>query len=172
VDIVVGPDEYRRLPEFIDNAFADQLLGASCSAIAASKQLLAVGTSDGSVQLYGTSPTMGWASGAAFRSHAPFVFGSPIVSVQLHDKTSNDGKPAKTEMLVIAADGMFGVYSVVPELKIRYKGTIMPPMQHMLLSSDMSNEINLPKLEHIQITDSNRLLLLLSLHSPQGTAEE
>jgi protein HIRA/HIR1 len=150
----------------------DQLLGASCSSIAASKQLLAVGTSDGSVQLYGTSPTMGWASGAAFRSHAPFVFGSPIVAVQLHDKTTDDGKPAKTEMLVIAADGMFGVYSVVPELKIRYKGTIMPPMQHMLLSSDMSNEINLPKLARIQITDSNRLLLLLSLHSPQGTAED
>ena len=150
----------------------DQLLGASCSTIAASKQLLAVGTSDGSVQLYGTSPTMGWASGAAFRSHSPFVFGSPIVAVQLHDKTSDDGKPAKTEMLVIAADGMFGVYSVVPELKVRYKGTIMPPMQHMLLSSDMSNEINLPKLARIQITNSNRLLLLLSLHSPQGTAED
>lgn len=148
----------------------DQLPGSSCSTIAASKKLLAIGTSDGCVQLYGTSPSLGWKSGVAFRSHPPFVLGRPIVALQLHDVPAPDheGAPSKTEMLVVSADGTFGVYSVVPELKIRFKGTIMPPMTHMLLSSDMSTEIHLPRLARIQLTDTGRLLLLLSLHSNQG----
>ena len=148
----------------------DQLPGTSCTAISASKNLLAVGTSDGCVQLYGTSPSLGWTSGVAFRSHPPFVLGRPIVALQLHDIPATAGETTSTtEMLVVAADGTFGVYRVAPELKVRFKGTIMPPMMHMLLSSDMSTEIHLPKLARIQQTETNRLLLLLSLHSVQGT---
>lgn len=151
------------------STWKDQLPGTSCAAIAASEKLLAIGTSDGCVQLYGTSPSLGWTSGVAFRSHPPFVFGRPIVALQLHDKpSSGEGSHAQTEMLIVSADGTFGVYSVVPELKLRYKGTIMPPMTHMLLSSDISTELYLPRLARIQLTETNRLLLLLSLHSSQG----
>jgi protein HIRA/HIR1 len=145
--------------------WCDQLPGTSCSTITASKNLLALGTSDGCVQLYGTSPSVGWTSGIAFRSHPPLVFGRPIVTLQIHDVT-----PTQTEMLIVTADGSFGVYSVFPELKVQYKGTIMPPMTHMLLSSDMSTETYLPRLARLQLTDTNRLLLLLSLHSLQGNA--
>lgn len=159
--------------------WSDQLPGTSCSTIASSENLLAIGTADGCVQLYGTSSSIGWKSGLAFRSHPPLVFGSPIVSLQIRDRTpsnevmDNESR-AKTDMVVVAADGSFGVYTIFPELKIRFKGTIMPPMTHMLLSSDISREIPLPQLARLQLTDTNRLLLLLSLHSSQGssTSEE
>ena len=152
----------------------DELPGTSCSAIAACKQLMAVGTSDGCVQLYGTSPSLGWASGASFRSHPPIVFGSPIVTLQVHEKTpgtmgdNGEGlsEAVPVELLVVDADGKFGVYQVLPELKIRYKGSILAPMSHMSLSAEMSAEIHLPRLARIQITDTKRLLLVLSLHSP------
>lgn len=150
----------------------DYLPGASCSAIAASKHVAAVGTSDGSVQLYGTSPSIGWTSGTAFRSHPPFIFGRPIVALQLHDDVtstamSTDTTPM-TRLLVVSADGTFGVYSVIPELRMIFKGTVMPPMMHMIMSSDLSMEMHLPKMARIQLTDTNRLLLLLSLQSSES----
>lgn len=148
--------------------FKDQIPGTSCCAIAASKNLLAVGTSDGSVQLYGTSPTLGWKSGLGFRSHPPLVFGRPIIALKLHDSKTSEGDKDKTELLVVSADGSFGVYLLDPVFKLCYKGSIMPPMSHMLLSSDMSNELHLPKLTRIQLTDTNRLLLLLTLEPNQG----
>jgi protein HIRA/HIR1 len=149
--------------------WSDQLPGTSCSTITSSKNLLALGTADGCVQLYGTSPSLGWTSGIAFRSHPPLVFGGPIVILQLHEVTPANGSTSqRTDMLVVSADGSFGVYTVFPELKIRYKGTIMPPMTHMLLASDISTEIHLPRLARLQLTDTNQLLLLLSLHSSQG----
>lgn len=151
-----------------ERVWKDQLPGASCSAIAASRSLLAIGTSDGCVQLYGTSPTLGWSSGVGFRSHPPFVMGRPIVALQLQDEQSDGDYPARTQMLVVVADGGFGVYTVVPELKIQFKGTIMPPMMHMLLSSNVSTESHLPNLARIQLTERNRLILLLSFHSTQG----
>lgn len=154
------------------NLYKDQIPGTSCSAIAASRNLLAVGTVDGCVQLYGTSPSLGWKSGAGFRSHPPFVFGRPIVALTLHDYPSGEKKKNKTEMLVVSADGSFGVYSLDPGLKVCYKGTIMPPMSHMLLSSDLSNELHLPKLTRIQLTDTNRLLLLLALHPTQSRSNQ
>jgi protein HIRA/HIR1 len=147
----------------------DQLPGSSCCAMAACQHLLAVGTSDGCVQLYGTSPTLGWASGASFRSHPPLVFGSPIVALQLQEtRAMDESNVTQIEMLVVDADGKFGVYQVVPSLKIRCKGSIMAPMTHMSLSADMSKEIHLPKLARIQIAETKRLLLILSLHTPQG----
>jgi protein HIRA/HIR1 len=142
----------------------DQLPGSSCCAMAACQQLLVVGTSDGCVQLYGTSPTLGWASGASFRSHPPLVFGSPIVALQLHEtRAMDESNITQIEMLVVDADGKFGVYQVFPALKIRCKGSIMAPMAHMSLSADMSKEIHLPKLARIQIAETKRLLLILSL---------
>ncbi|CAJ1944409.1 unnamed protein product [Cylindrotheca closterium] len=147
----------------------DQLPGTSCSSIAASERLLVVGTADGSVHLYGTSPSMGWSSCTAFRSHPPFILGRPIVTVQIHKKEASDTNATeRTDILVVTADGSFGVYSVIPELRLRFKGTIMPPMTHMLLASNMSTEIHLPRLARLQLTDTDRLLLLLSLQSNQG----
>jgi protein HIRA/HIR1 len=148
--------------------YTDHLPGTSCSAIAASKSLLAIGTIDGCIQLYGTSPTLGWKSGQGFRSHPPFVFGRPIVALKLHDsRESIDGKRT-TDMLVVSADGSFGVYAVEPGLKVRFKGSILPPMSHMLLSCDMANDLYLPKLTRIQLSDTDKLILLLSLSPSQG----
>lgn len=148
--------------------WSDQLPGTSCSTIAASKNLLALGTADGCVQLFGTSRSLGWTSGIAFRSHPPLVFAGPIVMLQLHEVApANGSKLEETDMLVVSADGSFGVYGVLPELKIRYKGTIMPPMSHMLLASDVSTEV-LPRLARLQLTDTNQLLLLLSVKLSQG----
>eukprot|EP00934_Nitzschia_sp_Nitz4_P006671 Nitzschia sp. Nitz4//scaffold11_size288233//211357//214878//NITZ4_000801-RA/size288233-processed-gene-0.182-mRNA-1//1//CDS//3329534155//6661//frame0 len=137
----------------------DQILGSSCSALAACKTLLAVGTTDGSVQLFGTSPSVGWSGGVAFRSHPPFVWSRPIVALQFHETEE------ETTLLVVAADATFGVYTVSPRLERRYKGSIMPPMSHMFLSANLStSEIQLPRLVRIQVTESNRLLLVLSSH--------
>jgi protein HIRA/HIR1 len=147
----------------------DHIVGTSCSAVSASKNVLAVGMADGSVQLYGTSPTNGWTSGVGFRSHPPFILGRPIVTLQLRDVPPTDQLTTEqTELLVVSSDGSFGVYTLIPELKIRFKGTLMPPMSHMMLSSDSSAEVHLPRLARIQLTENNRLLLLLSYHSSHG----
>lgn len=148
----------------------DQLLGSSCSAIAASKSWLVLGTSDGCVQVYGTSPTLGWTSGSAFRSHPPFVFGRPIVALHLRERPryyqqDNGDETKQTELLVVASDGMFAVYVLEPRFKLQFKGTILPAMTHMLLSADLGTDLYLPKMARIQLTEKNRLLLLLSLYS-------
>lgn len=147
----------------------DQLPGTSCCAIAASKYWLVVGTSDGCIQIYGTSPTLGWASGNGFRSHPPYVLGRPIVALHLRDvpPSSSDGGvgTTQTELLAVISDGTFFVYVLEPNIRIRYKGSVMPAMSHMLLAADMETDIYLPKIARIQLTDTNRLLLLLSLHS-------
>lgn len=147
----------------------DQLPGTSCSAIAATKTWLVVGTSDGCVQIYGTSPSLGWASSGAFRSHPPFVVGRPVVALHLREsqKTAMAGPASdsvsQTEMLVVTSDGNFSVYSLEPNVKILYKGSVLPAMTHVLLSADLGTEVYLPKLARIQLTETNRLLLLLSL---------
>jgi len=156
----------------------DQLLGSSCCAIAASKSWLVVGTSDGCIQIYGTSPTLGWTSGSAFRSHPPFVLGRPIVALHLREhRDSSSSSPSsspdkkgeaevnQTELLVVTSDGRFAVYLLEPRFKLQYKGSLLPAMTHMLLSADLETDLYLPKLARIQLTETNRLLLLLSLHS-------
>ena len=154
-------------------SWKDQIVGTACSAVAASPTALAVGTADGSLQLYGTSPTKGWSSGMAFRSHPLFVIGQPIVALQLQEHTS-DNESRKLDMLIVSADGTFGVYEVLPELRLRYKGSIMPAMTHMALATtgySVGSELRLPKLSRVQITETDRLLLLLSLsHSSLGRA--
>jgi protein HIRA/HIR1 len=155
----------------------DHLVGTSCSAIAASKSWLIVGTSDGCVHVYGTSPTLGWASLSAFRSHPPFVLGRPIIALHLRDSPKSSGTVNETgggtELLAVTSDGNFSVYDLEPNLKLQYKGSIMPAMTHMLLSADLETDLYLPKLARIQMTETNRLLLLLSLQQvTQGSAAE
>lgn len=164
-------------------SWKDQIPGTSCSAVAASRTVLAVGAADGSVQLFGSSPTLGWACGNAFRSHPPFVLGHPIVALQLDEKESDDEstQPANVMMLAVTADGTFGVYRILPELRLEYKGSLMPAMTHMSLTSFVLGKHRLPKLSRVQVTESGRLLLLLSLmhpaarndaveHTPRGSA--
>eukprot|EP00537_Pseudo-nitzschia_pungens_P009167 CAMPEP_0172380226 /NCGR_PEP_ID=MMETSP1060-20121228/70330_1 /TAXON_ID=37318 /ORGANISM="Pseudo-nitzschia pungens, Strain cf. cingulata" /LENGTH=1355 /DNA_ID=CAMNT_0013107977 /DNA_START=492 /DNA_END=4559 /DNA_ORIENTATION=- len=141
----------------------DQLMGSSCSSIAASESWLAVGTSDGCLQMYGTSPTMGWESASAFRSHPPLVVGRPIVALHLRENEKKND--SDTELLLVSSDGRFAVYGLEPRIQLRYKGSLLPAMTHMLLSADLETDLYLPKLARIQLTETNRLLLLLSLHS-------
>ncbi len=151
----------------------DQLLGSSCCAIAAIEQWLVVGTSDGCLYIYGTSPTLGWKSTTAIRAHPPFVLGRPIVSLHLHQqKDDGDEEGSKTKLLVVTSDGNFAVYGLKPRFTLLYKGSLLPAMTHMLLSADLETDIYLPKLARIQITDTNRLLLLLSLQSPSGRTND
>ena len=154
-------------------SWKDQLVGTSCSALAASSRILAVGTADGSVQLYGTSPTLGWSCGTAFRSHPLLVLGHPIVALQVHErKLAACSKTNNLDLLVVTADGTFGVYELIPDLRLRYKGSIMPAMVHMSLGTARTagGETRLPKLSRIQLTETDSLLLLLSLSQPSNRA--
>jgi protein HIRA/HIR1 len=148
----------------------DEITGTTCSAIAGSQHMLAVGTSDGSIYLYGTSPALGWASVAAVRSHPPLILGQAIVSLQLKEDVGS----RQLEMLVVTADGSFGVYRLLPDLKLCYKGSILPAMTHMILSTfgTVNNDTVLPKLARIQITDANHLLMILSLQISSSRSDD
>ena len=137
----------------------DEIVGTSCSAIAAAKSILVVGTTDGTLYLYGNSPTLGWRCGTSFRSHPPLVVGQPIVVLELHE---SDGS---VRMAVVSAGGSFGVYSILPEMRMEFQGSVLPAMTHMLLSASGQKNRNTPppKLARVQITESGRLLMLLSL---------
>ena len=135
----------------------DIIVKTRATAIAANGHLLAVGTSDGRLYLYGTSSTLGWSSCRAYRAFPPFVLGSPIV--QLHVRSST--------MVVVTSDGDFSVYSIVCDKpKLNYRGSILPAMRHIYLkrcSSTNTAQHHQPKLARIQITDANHLMLILVL---------
>ncbi|GAX18890.1 protein HIRA/HIR1 [Fistulifera solaris] len=139
--------------------WSDQIVGTSCTALSASNRLLAIGTADGSIQLYGNSPSIGWLAANAFRSHPPLIFSGAVVSLRLEETD------ALLQMLVVTSDGSFGLYSVFPRLSLMKKGSILPPMTHMALSASNKNFVY-PQLSRIQITRNNQLLLLLSF--PNG----
>jgi protein HIRA/HIR1 len=142
-------------------SWRDQIIGTSCSALAASKSFFALGTTDGSLFLFATSPALGWTCGNSFRSIPPLIFGQPIVTLQLKESEEEAGS---IDMLVVTADGNFSVYSLLPDLKLQYKGSIMTAMTHLALSSNVpSAEMRLPRLHRMQLTDTGRLILLLSL---------
>ena len=141
----------------------DEIIGTSCTALASCETILAVGTADGCLYLYGTSPSLGWSSGFAFRSHPPFVLGHAIVSIQMNEL--NKEEPKAVEIVVVAADGMFAVYSILPTLSLKFKGTILPAMTHMI-SASCSNT-SLPKLARIQMTDDGHLFMILGLTPPR-----
>ncbi|CAB9497994.1 Protein HIR1 [Seminavis robusta] len=152
-------------------SWKDQIVGTSCSALAASDNLLAVGTADGSIQLYGTSPSLGWDCGTAFRSHPLLVLGHPIVSLQLHDKAKEkDEDESKVDLLVVTGDGSFGVYEIFPVLQKRYKGSLLPAMSHMSMGASGQNASGnpVPRLSRLQLTESDQLLLLLSFGQSSG----
>jgi protein HIRA/HIR1 len=151
-----------------NKTWKDEIVGASCSALAATESIFAVGTADGCLYLYGSSPSLGWASASAFRSHPPLVVGHAIVALHMKESNKDDASERNVEIVVVAADGMFGVYSLFPELKLLFKGCILPAMTHMVLSS--SHDSSLPKLARIQKTDSGHLVILLSLEDGRQRA--
>ena len=139
----------------------DIIAKTACTSIVANERILAVGTANGCLYLYGTSPTLGWASGKAYRAFPPFVLGSPVVAINLSDAAYGECK-----MVVVTSDGRFAVYKLLDSgPKLCYKGSVVPPMQQMLLSSISANQRsgNQPKLVRIQITESMRLMLVLML---------
>jgi len=142
----------------------DEIIGTSCTAIAASQMIFAVGTTDGCLHLYGTSPTMGWICSSAFRSHPTLILGHAIVSLQMIESTSD----ANVDIVVVSADGMFGVYSIFPSLKLKYKGTISPPMTHMVLGASLGSDPSQPKLARIQLTEKGHLFMIISISSSRS----
>ena len=147
----------------------------TCTSLAANDQLMAAGTADGCLYLYGTSPALGWESGKAFRAFPPFILGSPVVEINFglsNDSASTSSNPS--EMIVVTSDGNFYVYQLLTSgPKLGYKGTIVPPMQHMCLASASPDQRGLnssmqPKLARIQITESNHLMLILMLPTSSG----
>ncbi|KAL7532525.1 hypothetical protein ACHAXR_004684 [Thalassiosira sp. AJA248-18] len=149
----------------------DIIVKAKCTALAANDQLLVVGTADGCLYLYGTSSTLGWESGKAYRAFPPFVLGSPVVEINItrNDATSNN-QSFSCEMVVVTSDGHFYVYTLLPSgPKLNYKGSVVPAMQHMYLSS-IPRAHQQPKMARIQITDSNQLMLILVLPMKQSSS--
>lgn len=147
----------------------DHIMGAHCCFIDACSSVLAVGSFDGSIYLYSTSPTSGWKSGHAFRSHPPFVMDGSIIHLSLKevDSVSQESSTLSVEMLVVTAQGTFYVFSIVPELKIVLKGSILPAMNQMRLSAllrsghSKSDKPLFPELARFSRTDSGHLLLVL-----------
>lgn len=144
----------------------DIFVRTNATALAANHQLLVVGTSDGCLYFYGTSPTVGWMSGKAYRAFPPFVLGSPVAHISIRGNSLRQS--TASEMVVVSSDGNFFVYSVDSvKPTLAYKGSIVPAMQHMqLLSASVKQQCVLssqPKLARIQITDSNQLMLILIL---------
>jgi len=129
---------------------------------------------DGSLYLYQTSM-----SGKAFRAFPPFVLGSPVVEVSIgtpsllnhgDDGATPNSWSASCEMVVVTSDGNFYVYTLLQlGPKLNYKGSVVPAMQHMYLSSpSLSPPANQqrggqPKMARIQLTDSKQLMLILVL---------
>jgi protein HIRA/HIR1 len=140
----------------------DVIVGTKATAIAANHQLLVVGTSDGRLYLYGTSPTLGWSSYRAYRAFPPFVLGTPVVELKLCDGADRQAN-SSCELVVVTSDGIFFVYSIVTsdKPKLNYKGSIIPAMQHIQLQQRLTSPQ--PNLGRIQITDTNQLMLILVL---------
>mmetsp|Transcript_26693 Transcript_26693/g.53884 ORF Transcript_26693/g.53884 Transcript_26693/m.53884 type:complete len:801 (+) Transcript_26693:116-2518(+) len=150
----------------------DIITKTTCTALAADDHLMAVGTADGCLHLFGTSPTLGWDSGKAFRAFPPFVLGSPVVEINFGPSGCFSAPPSSSKsnfMVVVTSDGGFRVYEILSTgPKLAYKGSILPPMQHMCLScgnciGHHSNSHQQPRLARIMITESNHLMLILAL---------
>lgn len=148
-------------------SWRDHLMGANCTALDACSSFIALGSYDGSIYLFSSSQSLGWSSGMAFRSHAPIVMNGSIIRLSLKEMKCNTSGSMNVEMVVVTSDGSFGVYSIVPCLKLQYRGTIIPPMNQMKLSithrsGQNGTEVNeTPDLARIVFTDTHDLLLVL-----------
>ena len=151
----------------------DEIPGTVCTATCASSHLWAVGTMDGSVQMYGTSPSLGWECGQAFRIMAPLVLGSTVVEIQMQQDQSTTEGTTTNPMLIILSDGSFFVFNMAPKASLQYKGSILPAMNHVALSLPVeSDERPTPTLSKTRMTKDGHLIILLSLQrssKPRGS---
>ena len=102
-----------------------------------------------------------------------------MVRLNLREVPSAEStSPNAVEMLVVTANGEFGLYNLAPKASLAYRGTVLPPMEHMRLSvNDVGSHRHksrpqevLPEIARITVTDSGRLLLLLSYSSSSAIA--
>ena len=87
------------------------------------------------------------------------MFGSAVINI------SFSTCKGETKVVVVTSDGQFRVYNFLPlGPKLEFKGSITPPMQHLMLSctTGANNSALQPKLARIQITESHHLMLILS----------
>lgn len=132
----------------------DTVIGAKCTALAASSQRLAMGTYDGTIYLYGT--TVGFPSGFIVRSLPPLILGSSIALLQLVDNH---------KLLVICSNGDFRVYDLTRK-KLNQKGSVAPVFSHVRLTQATSSHLQkqpqglLPKLVRAQLTAAGIVILL------------
>jgi protein HIRA/HIR1 len=140
------------------SVWQDQIVGTSCCAMAGNERILAVGCTDGCIQLYGTSPVSGWGSESAVRAFPPLVIGHPIIALEIK---AWEGSPT---LLMVAVDGSFGVYRLEPTFGKVFSGSILPAMSHMAYATLSRGErtVIYPKLSRCQMTDKGQILLLLS----------
>jgi protein HIRA/HIR1 len=132
----------------------DQVVGTSCSCLAGNSRMFAVGMADGTLLLYGAASTNGWNAETAVRAFPPIIVGHSVVTLHTQDV---DGVAS---LLVVAADGSFGVYKLEPSLAKIFGGSILPALTHM---SHTNTEGRLPKMSRCQLTSNGQVLLLLSL---------
>lgn len=159
-----------------DITWKDHLMGTHCTCLDACLSLLALGSYDGTVYLYSTSPSLGWQCGLAFRSHPPFVMDGSVVHLSLKEsEKQNDSDDPSVEMMVVTSHGTFSVFTMVPVPKLQFKGSIMPAMNQMRLSATLrttqrnNDSTVFPELSRIVFTDSRHLLLILC-HKSKSTS--
>ena len=134
------------------NTWKDHLPSATCCAFVTSKDFIGLGFTDGSIQLYASSPSMGLQSGIAFRSHPLLILGSPIVSICLSESR---------KLVVLCADATFYVYTMdTTYLKLVLKGTVKTAINHLSLASEQSSPS--PTVSKLQMTETGKILLILS----------
>jgi len=139
----------------------DTLIGR-CTALASSSRCITLGTNDGSLYMYGTSPTIGFECRFAFRSFPPIIFGSPIAIIEISE---TKGSYNEERMLVICSDGDFRLYNLA-SMCVLLQGSIVPALNHVrLASSDLNQAASLTR---AQITDKGIVVFLSVQKSSVG----
>jgi protein HIRA/HIR1 len=149
----------------------DAILGRCTALAASSNQYLALGTHDGTLYMFGTSPTIGFQSGIAFRSLPPLIFGSPITHIDFSTTTTADGSDKDTQMLILCSNGDFRLYSL-KSMKVLQKGSVVPAFSHVRLAAtnraspahqqQQQQALSSPKLTRAQIT-ARGIVIILSI---------
>jgi len=132
----------------------DILISTTITAAASSANYFVAGATDGSVYVYGTSSTTGFASGKLLRSMPPLIFTSSIQSIAISDKTG-------WEMVVITTDFEFNIVDLKNCTNVM-KGSLFPAVQNMLSAPALSKDVNTNniKLLSAQLTKAGLLILL------------
>jgi len=138
----------------------ETLVYARITTLASSESFLALGSMDGSVYLYGTSPCQHFSSGKIIRASPPLVLKSAIYSIHFYEDTNDNNERSRlTTMLVVCSDLSFHFLSLSPTRKCIYRGTMSPAFYNM---SNFCTAKKSPQIERIQMTKAGILLVLSS----------